>query len=210
MRLLGRIVLHAPLLLVCLAGGCSYEYDIVQPAALAQHIGTDRDVVVRMDPVEYRLRSFDSRLVMIIQNGDSAPVQLIGERSYLVDPEGQSHPLPSFAIAPESYAKLILPPFRPVGEPGPVIGIAIGGGFGRIAFERRGGPARFDRWWYGDRGGYVYEPGRVYEPGYVVADYPSDPYYWEWDGETDVRLELVFVGQRGEFHGDFVFHRRKA
>src|SRR5687768_7678495 len=99
-------------LLMCfgLAGCAKYEYDLVQPSEPAAHVGTKDWVTAPMDPLSYRLITVDSHLVMQIHNPTETPVQLLGDRSTLVDPQGESHPLKSQTIAPQSFAKLILPP----------------------------------------------------------------------------------------------------
>src|SRR5262245_50127092 len=111
-----RMRLNVPLLTLfgLLVGGCArYEYDVVRPDDLTGHVGTKEDVVFTRDPLEYRLRTADNRLVMRIYNPTDAPITLLGARSSVVDPDGQSHPLPSMTAAPESFIKLILPPLRP-------------------------------------------------------------------------------------------------
>src|SRR5678815_3269492 len=93
------------LMLSCLlATGCArYEYDIVLPQDLTGHIGTKDDLVFTRDPLEYRLRTADNRLVIQIYNPTKEPITLLGDRSLVVDAGGQSHPLPSMTAAPESF-----------------------------------------------------------------------------------------------------------
>ena len=51
------------------ASGCAhYEYDIVAPPELARHVGGAQDEVIRADPLEYRLRSYENRLVLNVFN----------------------------------------------------------------------------------------------------------------------------------------------
>ena len=45
------------------------------------------------------LRTVENRLVLQIQNKTDDPIQLLGERSTVVDPGGQSHPLASHGTA---------------------------------------------------------------------------------------------------------------
>src|SRR5688500_3822986 len=106
-----RIVLL--LLMVTLAGvGCArYEYDVVSPPQAAGHVGTKSDHTFALEPLEYRLRTIDNRLVMRVYNPTNENVTLLGARSTAVDPERQSHPLMTQTIAPAgSFIKLILPP----------------------------------------------------------------------------------------------------
>src|SRR4051812_3040367 len=76
--------------------GCAhYEYDLVEPADVAQHVGTKQSVVVPMEPLRYEARSVEDRLVLFIFNESDAPVKLLGDDSFAVDPRGESHPLPT-------------------------------------------------------------------------------------------------------------------
>lgn len=184
------------LILVAVAGGCAhYEYDIVQPPDLAGHVGGGRDVVFSRGPLLYRLRSYQNHLVIQIHNETSQPIQLLGGQSFVVDPDGQSHPLNDETIAPESFIKLVLPPILPEVTPvGPVIGFGLGVSS-------------------------VYGPG--YDLGFEDPFFVRPRYYasadvenrfWKWEGQTDVRLSLTF-GHAGSaqapFTQAFVFHRRK-
>jgi len=181
-------------LLLALLGGCArYEYDITRPQEAASHIGTQDDAVITREPLEYRLRTVENRLVMRIYNTGNVPLTLLGERSCVVDPSGQSHPLPTQTIATRSYIKLILPPFRPrIERPG--LSIEIGVGTTDSGFRRRG---------YGWDGYDGFE-----EPRYI-ASYDGDALYWEWTGETSVRLMLVYQQAERTFEQEMVVSRRK-
>ena len=164
-----------------LAGGCAHsEYDLVQPTDLSRHIGT-KTVNVPWAPLEYRFTSVEDHLVARVYNGTDEPVRVLGEQSVVVDPKGQSHPLASRTIAPQSFIKLVLPPLRPVvGPVGPTIGIGFGFGGG---FYRRGYPYRV---------GYFYdEPGWYGPPYYAVYD-DGQGSYWRWPDEGSVRLVLAY------------------
>src|SRR6184192_495438 len=114
-----------PLITLLLTGCARYEYDLVFPPDLARHIGEKSDEVVRVDPLEYRLRSYDNRLVLSIFNPTQDPITLGCDRSYVVDPKDQSHPLRSQTIAPNTFVRLILPPMRPgYYQSSPTIGLA--------------------------------------------------------------------------------------
>ena len=189
------------LLMQILGTGCArYEFDLTRPADLATHVAAG-DVTIARDPLQYRFNAVDGRLVMRIFNNGADAIQLIGPASTVVDPHGQSHPLQSQTIAPQSFIKLILPPLRPhVEQDGPSIGL----GFGVIAGRRphRGldhpladGP--FDEDALGaSEARYFY-----------VADDAN--LYWDWDGESDARLSLAFVHRDQQFNQDFVFRRVK-
>src|SRR5262245_44628212 len=89
------------LLCMTTTGCAKYEFDIVDPPELAGHIGSKSDHDVEREPLEYRLRAYDNRLVMRIYNKTDDPIHLQGDRSFVVDPDGQSRPLRSQTIAPQ-------------------------------------------------------------------------------------------------------------
>src|SRR5882762_2674772 len=114
-------------ILLLLAGGCAkYEFDLVEPADLATHIGRDKETVIKRDELEYRMQAVESRLLIFVVNSTDDAIELIGPESTAVDPGGQSHPFRSQSIAPHSYVKLILPPMRPYYRTGPTFGIGLG------------------------------------------------------------------------------------
>lgn len=171
-----------------------YEYDLVQPGDLARHIGGASDQTVRIEPLIYHLRSYENRLVMRIENPTNEPIQLVGDKSYVVDPGGQSHPLRSQTIAPQTFIKLILPPPRPYyRQNGPTFGIGFGVGVSDARWHRGSG-----------YGAWAWD-----EPRYFAIYDESDAGWWDWDGETDVKLMLVFARERETFSQMFVLHRRK-
>src|SRR5688500_15554476 len=86
---------HFPVLvsatLLALAGGCArYEYDLVRPPELAQHVGTKAWATVPLNDLEYRLLTSDNRLVMLIYNRGERTVRLAQADSVVVDPSGES------------------------------------------------------------------------------------------------------------------------
>jgi hypothetical protein len=192
--------LTAILALLTLAGGCTkYEYDLVEPPELARHIGGERDEVVRVDPLVYHMRSYDNHLIIRIENPTDDPIRLLGDQSTVVDPGGQSHPLRTQTAAPHSFIKLILPPPRPYYRPRSNIGFGIGVGMGLV--YRRGG------YW---GGATFYDPWDWDEPQYYALYDPGNVAYWDWEGETEVKLNFVY--ERGErtFRHAFVFGRKKV
>ena len=183
------------LLSVTLIGGvgCArYEYDVVSPPQAAGHVGTKSDHTFALDPLEYRLRTLDNRLVLRVYNPTGENVTLLGARSTVVDPDGQSHPLVTQTIAPGgSFIKLILPPPRPrVYRGGPTFGIGVGTRVGSAA-RRRG--------YYGYGGAYDAFDDWPYDggPRYMTVYDETDTYYWDWKGEGQVRLNLVYARDGG-------------
>jgi hypothetical protein len=222
-------VVLAGVLVLLLGGGCAhYEYDLVEPPELARHVGKS-EVVVPLEPLEYRMRTVENRLVIHVVNPTDEPVTLIGPQSYIVSPGGQSHPLRTQTIAPHTFIPLILPPMRPYyyypsyptwGFGFGVVGVGghfHGGDHDRHHGHHRGGHVGYS---VGVSSGFYdpfyywppyYGPPYAYGPTYYMADDETDPVYWEWKGETDVRLHLVYQrgGNARTFVDPFTFHRKK-
>lgn len=199
-----RLVAIVGLSAAAFAGGCSsYEYDVVRPTELARHVGADQWETVEREPLRYRLKSAESHLVMEVHNPTDATVQLLGDKSVLVDPSGQSHPLRPQTIAPRSFVKLVLPPLATqVERTGPTIGFGVGLGFGSAYDGRYRGR-------YGS--GLGYDDPYWDEPRYYTVYDPNDATFWRWDGEAgEVRVTLAFdVGGKPVTH-EFAFRRKKV
>jgi hypothetical protein len=187
-----RFVTLPLILLLCVAAGCAnYEFDVVRPQDSAKHVGKSEDAIVKLDPLEYRLRTIDGRLVIRIFNPTDDNVSLLGDRSSVVAPDGQSHPLQSQSIAPNSYGKLILPPQRPqIERTGPSFGI----GFGTVIGDRR----RFN----------TLQGDTFDEPRYFTIVDDSN-LYWNWDGESQVRIRLFYDRNGRNFSDEMVIARKK-
>jgi hypothetical protein len=180
------------LLLAC--GGCAtYEFDILQPPTQNRRISTDSENRLAIDPLEYRLRASEGRLIMLIFNPTGDTIELLGSKSSVVDPSGQSHPLRDRAIAGDSFIKEILPPYRPhLVEPEPSYGVAVNGMVGAA-----------------DQPGYVRPRGYGAYPSGLDAYDDASAYFWDWDDQTDVRMNLVFDRSGKTFEQSLVFHRVK-
>jgi hypothetical protein len=175
--------------------GCrTYTYQIVQPAQAAATVA-DQAVPASVAPLEYTFSRAGDRLAVQIHNPTEDRVTLVGQKSYVVDPTGQSHLLPGAVIAPRSHIIMYLPP-RPQRIEARSTGFAMGWGFGGY----HGG-----MWPYG--GGY-YDPIYYYGPSITTYDIPT-PYDWKW-GTGLARLSLLF--ERGEetFEHQFEFNRRPS
>jgi hypothetical protein len=194
----------ATLLILFSAIGCArYEFDLVQPPELARHIGEKTDELIDRQAVQYRLRAYENRLVIRIYNHTEAPIELLGAQSTVVDPAGESHPLQRQTIAPNSFIKLILPPMRPEVYPtGPTIGFGINSQVGR-SYD----PSH--HYWRDLNYGPAYDDPYFNQPRYFAVSDPGNSFYWDWNGQGQVRLTLVYMQQEKTFRDQFTFNRVK-
>jgi hypothetical protein len=176
-------------LLSLLCCGCAtYGFDVVQPAVADRAIGGDQWTSVTIDPLVYKLRADEGRLVMRIYNPTSDAIELLGGKSTVVDPDGLSHPLHSQVMAPETDIAYVFPPLRDTATGGePEIGIGAG---------------NFD------------SPGYIAPSGYQAASTPPIPsaasaYDFDWEGESDVSMTLVYKRGDSTFSQSLAFHRVK-
>jgi hypothetical protein len=186
------------LLLLGLSFGCArYGFEVMRPQELAGHAGSKEPLVFDRPPLQYELFAVENRLVMHVRNQSDDTIQLLGDRSSVVDPLGQSHPLTAISIAPQSFVKLIFPPLRPrLYRTGPSFGIGVGTYVGDGRHRRY-----YDEQWYHD------------EPRYfTVVGGADEALYWSWDGESDIRVMLVFSRGEGKetFTHEFVIRRVKV
>jgi hypothetical protein len=196
------LALLGVLLLSGLSVGCArYEYDIARPPELARHVGAQQWVSAPQDPLDYRFITADNHLVMQIHNRTDAPIQLLGDKSVVVDPRGQSHALRSQTIAAGSFIKLILPPMPAQVQPsGPTFGFGIGLGVGSVY---RGG--RHGGYYDGLNDPFLYDQPRYY----AVYD-PNDTTFWEWTGDGEARITLTYDRGGKTVTHEFAFRRTKA
>ena len=188
-------------LLLFLAVGCTrYEYEIVEPAEFAGHVGKKTPAAIELDPVRYEAVTRNGRLVLVIHNESDQPLKLLGDDSFAVDPRGESHPLPTRTIAPDSTTKLIFPPVRPTLRRSSGATLGIGVGLGSRSYRRGYGRYGFagDPWYYDD-----------YPRHYRLED--DGTVYWDWPGDgTSIRVRLVYQLGEKTFHHDFTFRRVKV
>ncbi len=196
-----RQLFAAATLLLCGAGCSTYEYDLTRPAELATHIAQKSPTTVRREPLNYRFTAEESRLVVEIENPTDSAIQLLGDRSSVVDFNGQSHPLQSRSAAPHSFVKVILPPLRPVIErTGPTFGIGVG-----TVVGTRG---RYNRGLNDDP--LLYGSGESIEPRYLNVYDGDDSVYWDWSGQGEIRIAFTFAKENSDtFTQEFVIARRK-
>ncbi len=215
--------MRVPLLLtLLLAVGCThYEYDLVRPSDLAQHIGSKEDVIAALDPLEFRFRSYEDHLVIRIFNPTDDPIHVLGGRSSVVDPKGQSHPIRDATIESHSFVKLILPPPPPYVASHPPGTDEDVGMSPEIADDNHpvylmnGGDGHFQgvhREFIGGWGWSYYDPWYCdcYAPRYYVLYDADDTTYWDWHGETRARLALSFERNGKTYRDEFEFQRVKV
>jgi len=94
---------------VLLCGCGTYQYRILQPQGVAQPV-TEKPVQVSYAPLEYHFAKQHDRLAMQIANPTDDTITLVAERSSVVDPAGESHPLRGRIINPRSFVRMLLPP----------------------------------------------------------------------------------------------------
>lgn len=94
---------------ISLCGCQSFVYRVVQPPGIAQPV-TDKPVTLHYDPLEYQLVRYKERLEMRIMNPTEDRIVLLGDRSYVVDPTGESHPFRTHILGPHSFSRTLLPP----------------------------------------------------------------------------------------------------
>jgi hypothetical protein len=170
------------------AGGCAhYGFNISgEGGQQALHVGESGETLLADDPLRYRLRAVDGRLVMLIDNPTADPIELLGDKSRVTDPDNVDHPLHGQIIAPLSSIKEVLPPLENFSdEPSP-------------SAPEPGNP-------YG-RSGFIATPnlGAATPTGSNSA---GNNYLWQWNDESDIRLDLVFQQGQHEFEQRFIIHR---
>lgn len=172
------------ILLPLLGVGCAhYDYVVTDPARLSQRVTSEAQTTLKADPLIYSMIAKEDRLVVIIKNPLAEPVQLLGDKSTVVDPKGQSHPLRSQTIAPNAYVKLILPPLRPRFETPAPAGFEFG-------VQSRADSAA---------------------PIYLDSFSDADSYYWDFDGPGQIRLLLTFQKPDGStWTNEFAIRKEKV
>lgn len=173
-------------LTAALASGCtSYHHRLIEPVEFAGDIRRE-DVVTSLPPIRYVWNTVEDRLVVRVFNDGEDDLLLDGERSVLVDPAGQSRPLRSLTIAPRSFAKLVLPPYRDIAyASGPVVSVGLG-----VSTGGSGYPAPFSS-----------------TSTVIVRDREVT---WDWPAGGVVRLGLWFTRDGQSFSHAFVVERREG
>jgi len=186
-------LLLALALLLLLSAGChTYQYRVVQPSQ-ANSLITAQPVIVHYDPLDYTFARVRDRLALRIANPTTNQVVLRGDRCFVVDPQGESHPVPGTIIGANSYTRMFLPPRPATAE---VVGYygypwAWGPGFYGYAAP----------FWHGYYDPFFYGPSVTYLQ-------LNTPYDWLWKtGPIQVHLVYERGGQPFEHHFEIVRER---
>jgi len=188
------------LFVVALMAGCArYQYAIVEPSHLACALG-EKGTRVTYEPLEYDFAVRDDMLSMAIANPTLQPVSIVGAKSYIVSPDGQSQPVGvSGSIAPRSFTAMVLPPQPVVYRSQPRFSIGFGIGSGAYY---GGGPYMSHGFGY-----HFYDSVYAGPRDYYPVNLPN---YWTWE-TGQVRLRVAYEqGTNNAFVHDFVIERRKV
>jgi hypothetical protein len=179
---ISRMSTKLALMITILLGGCAQvEFDAtLAGAGQAIRVGNSQDVQFSATPLNYRMQAVESHLVFWIENPTSEPVELIGDKSTVIDPEGIAHPLHGEMIAPNSSIKEVLPPLAEPADTG--------------APSSPDAASPYDR------------PGFISVPGALTNSDKIDP-IWQWNDELEVQLNLVFEQNGHQFEQHFSFRR---
>jgi hypothetical protein len=167
-------------------GGCQYDFAIVQPADRAAVIGEKKPLVVVMAPAEYHFQAAEGRLVMEVHNTGADSLEIDGQRSAVVDPTGQSHPLAGQLIPKDAFVRLILPPMHYDRGPGGFLHVGV-------VADAAGGASQ----------------SSAPATQVVYLDELDNPDHWDWHDDDNIRVELTIRRGSETFVHDFEFHRHK-
>ena len=179
---------------ICLCGCQTYHYRIVQPSTAPAVVGT-RPAVIRQEPLEYRVSQDEGRVKLRIINPTAERVILLGGRSYVVDPAGESHPVRGRVLGPHSYVQLLLPPI-PFKFAHPDYTWGWGWDAGNWGW---GWPD------YAPMAGPYYSEG-FFGPPPIVYSRALTAYEWKWK-QGPVQLHLAYERGAASFEHDFKFDR---
>jgi hypothetical protein len=175
---------------MCLSGCVYYQYRIVQPAAGAPPV-TDKPVAIHYEPLDYRLWRDRDRLAMSIVNPTDDRIVLVGNRSYVIDPQGETHPVRDRVMGPHSFIRIYLPPIPFTYAYPDYWGWGPGWGWG----------------WYDPFWGPGWGPG-FYGPPPVSYYQVLTGYDWRWK-TGPARLRLTYDRNGKFFEHDFELIREQ-
>jgi hypothetical protein len=170
-----------------LAGCAQFEFDVTPDGSKQPvHVADSGDAHLTVDPLQYRMRADEGHLVIWIDNPTNDPIELLGNKSSVIDPDEIDHPLHNQTIRPLSSVKEILPPLESQGE---------------AAATNSPAPINpYDR------------PGFIPVPGIDQSDSPDErenQYDWQWEDASEIRIHLVFMRNGQQFEQRFTINRVK-
>lgn len=181
-----------PLLLAvagCVNGCASYAYRVVKPPGVPQLVAKE-PVTLHDEPLDYGLARRGDRLGMRLSNPTDDQIVLVENGSYVVDPQGESHPIRGKVLAPHSYIRMRLPPVPqsiPYPYANPPYPVSFGWGF-----------STYDPFWYYDP--FYWPPPAYYQ---IIT-----PYDWQWKSGL-ARLHLAYERAGKPFTHDFEIVRER-
>jgi hypothetical protein len=181
------------ILALLLPGCASYHYFITEPAGLAQQV-PEKPVRVERAPLGYQFSDTDHQLSIAVSNPTDHPVSINEKKSFVVDPDGKTHPIKPGNIAPRSYVRFVLPPQQKSVRVAPAFGLGLG--FGHVGYPFASSVGLYEP---------IYGPHNYYY--YDEEDMPG----WRWKAGS-VRMRLSFDSQgttTNAFEHDWTFERRK-
>ncbi len=173
---------------LCLSGCVSYRYRVVQPASGAPPV-RDQGVTIHYDPLDYRLYKYRDHLAMHVTNPTDDRIALLGNRSFVVDPQGESHPIRDRVLGPHSFTRFLLPPIPFTYAYPDYWAYGPGWGWGYIGS------------WYDPMWGPWYGPGWWGPPPVSYAQVLTS-YDWKWK-TGPARLKLTYERAGKTFEHDF-------
>jgi hypothetical protein len=196
----GRCLWGVAVVAGVLSSGCArYQYVLVEPGDRQQTISKEGSVVP-WEPLEYQFATVRDHLAVKVMNRSAEPLRLAGEKSYVVDPAGATHPLPGGTIAPNAHIGLLLPPAPILYRSSPRFSFGFGFGHLHSPYHHYHSPYHhfysglgYDPWYYGPTEFYAVNP----------------PHHWEWKiGEA--RMRFVYEGTSTNVEHNFTFDRQRV
>jgi hypothetical protein len=179
---------------IVLTGCAKYQFHIVEPAAQAQLIERKHAADITIEPLHYQLQEIDKYLAIRIENPTDEPITILSERSYVVDPDNETHALRGGTIAPQSFVTFSIPPLPYYRGAQSRFSIGFGVGTSYNVRQHHGGHHHhhhYDSYFHS----YYWSPA-----------WYAEAYSWRWKTGL-VRLSLVGESSDGHFEHNFLFDR---
>jgi len=177
---------------LCVSGCTTYQYRVIKPPTTAPPVAS-RPVTIHYDPLDYQLYRYRDRLAMHVTNPTDDRISLLGNRSYVVDPQGESRPIRSRVLGPHSFTQFLFPPIPFTYAYPAYWAYGPGWGWGYIGS------------WYDPLWGPWYGPGWWGPPPVSYARVIT-PFDWSW-GRGLARIKLTYERKGKTFEHDFEIMR---